>query len=442
MFRSLQRALLFMVGFSLPLQGFSLLHYAFGLTPFKLATALLLVAAAMHFAVVRSRMPRDPKRGLIIVFGVSYGLACVMGIVQGSSLTEIAILASTQYSILLYYLLLGYVVRKRDDLVLVLWALLLGGAVTAAPAALGMQQGQEGLGYGERYGGLSGQANVLGFDMAVCIPVGAALYFAARSILQRGLIAVLTGACLAGLLLSLSRSAFVAGAIMYSLWFYRSGRLDSIKYLIPGVVVLAGLFLLAPQSVERRIETIVNPQQRAQDASIQSRFEQFEFAVEAFASSPLVGIGVLRFVPWARAQPGGALMYQDIHNAYLWIATDQGLLGLLPYVAILALTWRDYGRCLRSARARRRLRDPSLTEIGHYATFLQIALLGAMVGGAFSMQHLSKTMWLLLALSPVLAELGRKRVSELGAERLDRPSPASIRPLPTTPPAYSAPATN
>lgn len=411
MFSAFRRLSLFLVGFSLPMQGYSFLDFSFGMTPFKLATAILLLVGMVQFTISGRRFPRDRKRWWMIAFLTSYLIACAVGILSGSSLPNVLIVASTNVSLVLYYFLVGYVVTSRRDLVLLLWALLIGGAVTAAPAFLGLQQGAD-LGYGERYVGLAGQENLLGFDMAVCLAIGAALLFSTRSLLRRSVALGLAIACIVGLLLSLSRSAFVSLAGMGTFWFVRGGVARSAKYIVPVAALALGLALFAPQSVVERSDSMLNSARRAEDRSIQSRLGQYDFALRAIASSPVVGLGVLRFVPWANKQQGGFGLHYEVHNAYLGVAVEQGLLGLLLYLGILALTWSDYSRCIREARARERLRDPGLAEFHHLATFLQIALLGGLIGGMFGMAHRSKTMWLLLALSPALLSLCKARILE------------------------------
>lgn len=413
MFSAFRRLSLFLVGFSLPMQGYSLLNFSFGMTPFKIATAILLVVGLAQFAISSRRFPRDRKRGWVIAYLISFLIACVAGVLAGSSFAEVLIVASTNVSLVLYYFLIGYVVVSRRDLVLLLWSLLLGGAVTAAPAFLGLQQGAD-LGYGERYTGLAGQENLLGFDMAVCLGVGAALLFSTRSWLRRGLAIGLSISCTTGLLLSLSRSAFVSFAGMSAFWFLRAGLARSAKYIVPVGALVLGLALFAPESVVERSTSMLSSGQRAEDGSIQSRLGQYNFALRAIASSPLVGLGVLRFIPWVNQQhEQGSRFHYEVHNAYLGVAVEQGLLGMFLYVGILVLTWSDYSRCIREVRSRQRLRDPSLAEYYHLATFLQIALLGALIGGMFHMAQKSKTIWLLLAISPVLLSLCRARILEL-----------------------------
>jgi len=412
MLTAFKRLGLFLVGFSLPIQGYSFLDFSFGMTPFKVATAILLVIGLLEFVVFRRKFPHDRKRWWMVAFLASSAIACVTGLGSGAPLPSVLIATSTHLSVIVYYFLIGYVVRSRRDLMLILWALLIGGGVTAAPAVLGLEQGSDGM-QGARYMGLAGQENLFGFDMAMCLPVGMGLFFSTRSFLGRGLALGFSISCVLGLFLSLSRSAFVSLAVMGAFWMVRSTRAESFKYIVPVLAIVVGLAIVAPRSVMERVDTMVNPERRADDGSIQSRFLQARLALRAVASSPIVGVGVLGFIPWSQRQPGGFGNEHDVHNAYLGLVAEQGLPGPFLFVALLLLTWGDYSRCIREVRARRRQRDFSLAEVAHCATFLQLALLGGMVGGMFGMAQWSKTLWLVLALSPVLVSLCRARILEL-----------------------------
>jgi O-antigen ligase len=410
MFRLVQRTLLFCIGVSLPIQAYAVDLAGFAATPTKLVTACLLVLALLQFVLTRRSPRRDRKTLPVLIFMTSFGISSVVAFLAGAPLSAVLTVFSTFVGLVLYYFLLAYVVRTRDDLVLLLWAIALGGAITALPAALGLDAG---LRAEQRAEGLSGQSNVLGYDLTVCLALAAAVYFGVRSPWRK----LLAGAAVAfsgiGILLSLSRSAYVAATAMWGLWMYRSGRIDSLKYALPAVAALLLVLLFSPSAVEDRVGTMLDPGRRAADGSIQSRFVQLEWASRAFLSNPAVGVGTVTFRLWAMKQPGGRQVDHDIHSAYLHVAATQGLAGLVPFILVAVLSWGDYGRAIRAVRARSRLRDPALNELGTYAIFLQIAFCGALVGGFFHPTQNSKTLWLTFALSTVILSLVRERAHAL-----------------------------
>jgi O-antigen ligase len=410
MFDAIRRFALALVAFTLPIQGFSWLDFEeLRATPFKTATAFLLLVGFLQFGLTARRRPPDRKTVWMIVFLVSYSISWVVGLVKGEHIAVLIVLASTYVSLIAYYFLIGYMVLSRRDLVLVLWALVLGGLISAAPPVLGLEAARSG-----RATGLAGQSNQLGSDMAVCLPIAAGMLVAHRGLFGKLVLGSSALFAAGGILLSLSRTAFVSVLAMWGMWTVRFRRLDTLKYAIPVALALGALALYLPQTVQERIETMTDPIQRARDGSIQSRFVIGRYAIGAFLASPLVGQGEgTSFNKWAWQQRGGrAVSDATIHNAYLHVAAIQGLLGLIPFLAIYGLTWTDYNRAWRAAR-RHPARDPDLLSLGHYAIFLQIAFLGTILAGFFGQQQRSKTMWLLLALSPVLVRLVRERIGEL-----------------------------
>jgi O-antigen ligase len=292
------------------------------------------------------------------------------------------------------------------------------------------------MAYGDRFVGLSGQENRFGADMTVCMAVSFGLFFTMRSLVAKGILVACALFALGGVALSLSRAAFLALGCMWVFWLYRSGRVGAIRWVIPGLLLAVGVVLWSPASVEHRFQTMVNPELRARDESIQGRFVMGVWAVKAFASNPLIGVGGMRFPTWVHDQPGNqGLAWHTIHNAYLSIAAEQGLFGLIPFLMVLALTWLDYSKCWRVIHARRLMRDPQLQEFASWVLFLQLGLLGRIVSAFFHQTHQSKTLWTILAVSPVVVGLVRARIAQLaGTFPQEEPatflSPAPAPPLP------------
>lgn len=410
----IRRFLLFLVGFTLPLTGAWTLDLGVPASPFKIVSAVLMVYSVFLFAVT-GRMPRrDAKAWWVLGFAASYGVSCFYSILSGLPASTLAIPVMSVSSLILFYFTINYVILARRDLVLFLWAFVVGSAVSATPAVLGIQGGME-VPQGERFEGLSQQVNVFGFDMMVALPIAVALFIKTHSLIGRLVVGGATMLASGGLLLSLSRAAFVSAISEYALWVYRYGRLDSIKYLIPAAALGVGVVLMAPDAVQRRIESMTDPAQRAADGSIQARFRQFEVSMTAIAQNPLLGVGTRRFIMWSQENPGIPNVHHMVHNAYLRVGVEQGLIGVVLFVGIIGITWRQYTRAWRTARARRELRDVELAELGHYAMFLQIALFGGLVGSIFTHSQDSKSFWVLLALGTIVRDLVQVRVRNLGS---------------------------
>ena len=89
------------------------------------------------------------------------------------------------------------------------------------------------------------------------------------------------------------------------------------------------------------------------------------------------------------------------------------MVGLIPFIAFLAITWRDLGRTRRAARVYAAHRDPELIELGYYATFLQISFFGILISHNFNPQSDMKSQFFVMALSTVVVTFASQRVEEL-----------------------------
>jgi len=433
MFRRFRRFVLFLVGVTVPIQAFGWGVGRFLTTPFKLAAAVLLAVAGVQYAMRSGGRWRDGKTVWLVFFLISFVMAMVMALVAGLYPPAVLSSGSTMISLVLLYFLLGYVIDNREDMLLLLWALPIGAVITVAPALGGVRRF---VAEDQRFSGLAGQDNLLGADMNVCLAIAVGLFFLSRSPLRKIFLLGAGTLALGGIALSLSRSAFLSVAAMWGFWMYRSGSRGNLQYTVLALMVASLSLIFVPDVVISRFDTIFNAAERARDSSIQGRLLIDLWGVRAFLSNPLLGVGAPRFATWLHEQPGtSALPWPTIHNSYLGVAAEQGLLGLIPFLVIIGLSWKDYTVCWKAARAKRQLRDPALTELGHIALFLQLALVAGMVGGMFHQLHRSKTMWMVMALSPVVVGLARERLEALRATDSPRVSifPEASEPRPPLP---------
>lgn len=441
MYRFLQRSILFIVGVTMPIAGFSTAIAGYPMTPAKIATVLLFILVGMQFALTSDRrLPHDRGMVPLMIFLVSLGISSVVTLAQETMSPWLVLAAATRYlGLAAFYVMLVYVMRTRDDLALLFWALVIGGAITGFPGLIEIREGSF-LAVGQRTEGLAGKSNKLGYELAICIPLAFALYFTVRSRLRQLVLLALIGVMFVAIIGSLSRSTFVALGVMWLFWIWRSRRVDTLKYMVPGLAAAALLAMFMPAQVYDRIDTMIDPAKRDQDRSINSRFSQTVWAGRAFLSNPIAGVGVNNYIAWVQRQPGGAMLHNSIHSGFMNILATQGLLGFVPFLAIILFAWMDYGAAQRLARSRRSRGDPALQELGVFAMFLQVALVGALFGALVHPTDDSKGWWTLLGLSAVTVSLVRQRVAELdgGLQRAlttDRPRSLGVDYRPDVAPA-------
>ena len=86
-----------------------------------------------------------------------------------------------------------------------------------------------------------------------------------------------------------------------------------------------------------------------------------------------------------------------VHNSYLHVLAETGLLGLVGFVGFLASSWRLL------ARGRRRAIGIGDRDGQRLATAMQASLIVAIVAGAFLSEQFTTPFWLIGALATVVA---------------------------------------
>jgi O-antigen ligase len=400
MLQALTSFLLFCTGLSLPFEWANVVVGGLIVTPSKVITGLLLAVALVRAALEPRPRSRDPKAIWMVLFGVSIVVSSTYAFFQGVPRFALVAGLMTWSSLIAFYFLTVFLIRTSRELTILLSAVALGSIAVTATGFLGLgfeTTSEEGT----RIGGQGGNSNLLAFNLVLAIPVILSLVYTARGLLQKVAFAAGTFFALMGIGGTLSRSALLAIPAMGLFWVARMRLGNLVKYAIPVALLVAAVILYMPAAVEERIATL-SPTGARTDDSIVSRTHTNRLALQAFASSPLIGIGSSRFVSYAVEQ--GAAFVNVVHNAFLDIAAEEGLLGLVPFAAIHWLSWRDFSRATRAARKRRQEKsaDGSL-EIR--AVLLQTAFVGCLLVSQFQPTQRYKGLWLLFALGTVMTRL-------------------------------------
>lgn len=201
---------------------------------------------------------------------------------------------------------------------------------------------------------------------------------------------------LAGIFFTLSRSTWLAlgGGLMVIGWQAR--RQLNWKGLL-SMIFLGGLTVALLGWMTKLDWSLFG--YTLNENSILDRWQLIQQGLEHFVSSPLWGIGLGNF-----RELGGS---EIIHNTYIWLLVEMGILGLAIFVGLLYRTGQNFLIGLRS---------PSVSHgwvVGAFAAWIAM-LVFALGIEAFYQRHL----WLLLA----LGEIFRRQVS---ATPLNTTSPLS-----------------
>lgn len=398
----------------------------YGVPSLIAAASLLLLALPFAAHLLR-------RRPIVIAPALPYMLlllaGAILSAIRSASLTE----AMSWISVfltegLLLFFLVTNVIRTPRVLLRAVWVLLIAGAIMG-----GLSVFQEVThSYSSSFGGfaqIDGQGvvvstNPLGNDtrqprlsgpigeqnrfaqvLLVLVPLGVGFAVRRPRGYERLIAAAATGLILAGTLLSYSRGAAVAlvGVLLLML-LLRFVRLRTVLAATAAVVLAA--FLVAPGFLTRvaslqGLEALASESSGASaDGSLQGRAALGLGAWRAFLDHPLTGVG-----PGLFAADYSATYANDTgihhflssskfpaHNLYLGIAADLGLVGLLPFLAILAVT----GALLWKQRQRwAGVRD----EYSYLATAMLLSLAAYMGSGIFLHLAYERYFWFLIAIA-------------------------------------------
>jgi O-antigen ligase len=428
MLYSFTRVLLFLTAFALPLtvfQSFVVGPFVFSIS--KTMTTGLLLWMPVVWLASRRPYPRDRKLVWLAVFFFAVAVSLVTSFFGGLAALNATIVFSTYAAIGLFYVLVVYLVTDTSSL----RAVFAGYAAGIGLAAISVLAGV-GLSEIGRTGGYGGDPNHFSYDAAIGICCAGVLYLTSRSHVLRLFWVAVGVAALSAIIASVSRSGFVAVLSIFGLWMLRFRRFNVLAYALPALLIVGvGMFAVS-DAWRDRMGTMTSSEAREADGSIMSRYVVGEYAIRAFASNPITGVGFLQFGTWAsthvRAErqagrggtKGGAAHVNvggAVHNSYLHVAAEMGIIGLVPYLAFLGLTWFDFSRAWLLAK--RRLDDPEMKDLYYMAILGQVAFFGALVDNLFLSSLRYKSIWLLFGLSTVVALLTRERMRLLGEEGAD-----------------------
>jgi len=145
------------------------------------------------------------------------------------------------------------------------------------------------------------------------------------------------------LLMSFSRTAWVAAVVAFIPIFFSSPRKRRIILPTIALIVVATVFAGDVLKFLLRFETLLRLKYMV-TGSVAIRLYYSRVAWDLFSQAPFFGNGMGGFLY--------ALM-QTPHNDYLWIMGEQGLAGFIPFMAILILIWNGilYNMGLESDRS-------------------------------------------------------------------------------------------
>ena len=415
------KAVLLIIGFIIPLEKFGVL----GVGPIESITVakalgLLLFISVVVRSIVRRR-PIITKMNSLDFSVIIYIIGAVIPslfrlLLNDSYTTDILFLTVviSYISLLAFYL----VVRSLCDTQLldklwraVLFGFLLSTAISLTP--LGMEVID---GVASRASGGFIEENNAGLNSLIALAIGIWLAFTSRRKKTQLFGILLAGASLMLVVRSFSRGAAVGLAVLLILFpvilskerkslalskkkiFWRATLILSLS--VSAVLVSMLITNMSPSRYWERIVTIANVNT---DASIDSRLAAWKIGLQLFQLSPVFGTGIgsipvfsVDMLPTRLVKIG--VISIGSHNTYISILAESGLVGLLPFVAMLVLSFKAF---LLSGRSP-----------GSINKALFIGLGAFLVGAVFLDSRTEKLFYLLIASAGVIVSIADKALSD------------------------------
>jgi len=125
----------------------------------------------------------------------------------------------------------------------------------------------------------------------------------------------------------------------------------------------------------------------------------FDLFPKLFAEHPLMGVGFRGFVL------NNPIYKQISHNTFIEVLTGTGLLGFIPFVLILYLTWKDIRKVRTGIIA-----NKDSYYLTWYSNALEMGMISYLVVGLFYSLDINKILWLIITLSSILLNIKDPRI--------------------------------
>lgn len=341
--------------------------FAYGL-PFALLAALATLASIM-WSRGKVRLPADPLVVILVLFVLWTCVTTYYAILP----TESADRLVTVVKIQLMTLVCIAAIRERKHVEMFVWVNLLSvGFYGVKGGIFALATGGSARVWGPQDSYIEDN-NALGLALVMIIPLGYYLWQVTVQRYIRHLLLVVLLLCSVAVLTTQSRGAFISIIAMSLLLWTRTKR----KVLGGLALGAAGVLFLTfmPQSWFDRMDTI---RAYEADTSAMQRINAWETALN-IANDRVTGAGfaVANREIFERYSPNPDWVF-TAHSIYFQTLGEHGWLGLLLFVSMGALGFRNAARTRRAARE-----HPEAFWVHDLCGMIQVAMLGYGVGGSF-----------------------------------------------------------
>lgn len=344
-----------------------------------------------------------PLNRPIAAYMVVCVVATLMGVLAGRVRPMTGLFFVLKYFeyFFVYFMVVNHVTSKQQVVGLVV-ALLVTGFIISLYAIYQIPSGQRAT---APFEGEIGEPNTLGGYLVFLLAIMAGLLIHLKAGPIRVALLVLGGCGLLALMATLSRSSYLAGAVLVLAIGVSQWRKP--RVMVPLLLAVALLPLFAPDNVKTRIsETFFGRQyggeihvgQVGLDSSTSERLRSWAYVLQDWVHNPILGRGVTGYA-WADAQ-------------YVKIIGETGLVGLLAFIAITARLWMNTRRIYAAED------DPFAKGLALGVWLGLVAMLAHAVGAnTFIIIRIMEPFWLCVGLVMVLPKLSNAEPPVVGEPR-------------------------
>jgi O-antigen/teichoic acid export membrane protein/O-antigen ligase len=263
--------------------------------------------------------------------------------------------------------------------------------------------------------------NYLAAVVVAALAVSVPLFAITKNFFSRAGLWIAVAIMALGLAAAQSRGGLVSAlvAMIAAFALFPRHRARMFLALIPVVLVVGAFFASDPEAA-RRVTTFTS--------GGSGRTELWTVADRMWQAHPINGVGIGNYESASAkfVQAPGDLQQitelivraQLVHNEYLQLLAELGVVGLLLYLAVV-------GACMRAAWAAARIFDRlGLEKLSMAARGLLVGEIGLLASAMFVSNGDDRRYWLLLALGPALLGIAHQRARAAGPRAAVEAHPA------------------
>ncbi len=215
--------------------------------------------------------------------------------------------------------------------------------------------------------GLISNSDAIAAFLMMVLPIQLELFLISGNALRKYGMMALCSINIILFVLTQTRSAFISFLVVFPLWLIRKGELVkriSIATIVVCMMVFAAVYMSFSTEYDGyfdRMKSIFTSEKYNDDANIQSRFMFWKQGLEIWQKFPVVGCGIGGMDPHETITyseqgrnytEGMSLTRYSLHQTFVQILAERGILGLVAYLAFILSLWRTVNFCLKSLRNR------------------------------------------------------------------------------------------